>query len=118
MPDYAEPLHRAQSLHPDERLKLDARLGVSLPRECWLPATADELADANRLTTKQQIARGDEVPWAVVEQMLADCVRSSRPKVYSTPRRFDLATMFAVTSAYALLFAAMAALQFPPVASI
>jgi hypothetical protein len=118
MSDYDETLHRAQSLPPDERLKLIGRLWASLPREYWPAATADELADANRLTAKQQIARGDEVPWAVVEQMLADCVRSSRPKVYSTPRRFDLATMFVVTTAYALLFAAMAALQFPPMASI
>ncbi len=117
MSDYDETLHRAQSLNPDERLKLIGRLWASLPREYWPPATADELADTNRLTTKQQIARGDEVPWAVVEQILADCVRSSRSKVYSTPRRFDLATMFVVTSAYALLFAAMAALQFPATAS-
>ncbi len=118
MSDYDETLHRAQSLPPDERLKMIGRLWVTLPREYWPPATADEIADANRLTSAQQIARGDEVPWAVVEQMLADCVRSSRPKVYSTPRRFDLATMFVVTTAYALLFAAMAALQFTPTASI
>ena len=50
--------------------------------------------------------------------MLADCVRSSRPKVYSAPRRFDLTTIFVVTSAYAVLFAVMTALKLPPSVSL
>jgi len=118
MSDYDETLQRARSLELDERLKLIARLWASLPREYWPAANPDELADANRTISRQGIAHGDEVPWPVVEQMLADCVRSSRPKVYSAPRRFDLATMFVVTSAYVFMFAAMTSLRFPPVASI
>jgi len=35
-------------------------------------------------------------------------------KVYSVPRRYDLATLMAVTLAYALLFGAMRLLQAPP----
>lgn len=35
-----------------------------------------------------------------------------KQKLYSAPRRFDLATMLAVTSAYALLFAGMKTLDF------
>ena len=37
---------------------------------------------------------------------------SNRPKLYSAPRRFDLATMLVVTTAYAVLFACMKALNF------
>jgi hypothetical protein len=43
-------------------------------------------------------------------------------QIYSAPRRFDLATVFAVTSAYCLLFGVMnfvaSYLEFPPVASL
>jgi hypothetical protein len=60
----------------------------------------------------------DAVPWPIVERMIADCVRDSRPKIYSAPRRFDLAMIFVVTAVYAVLFAGMSALQFPPVASL
>jgi hypothetical protein len=46
--------------------------------------------------------------------------RKARPpaKVYSAPRRFDLATIFVVTLAYSLLLGAMSAMTFPPVASL
>jgi hypothetical protein len=42
----------------------------------------------------------------------------SRPrrKVYSVPRRYDLATLMAVTFAYALLFGGMRFWEFPPLA--
>ncbi|MEZ6069288.1 MAG: hypothetical protein R3C10_03240 [Pirellulales bacterium] len=40
------------------------------------------------------------------------------PKLYSAPRRFDLATIFTVTLAYAILFALMSLLAAPPVVSI
>ncbi len=39
-------------------------------------------------------------------------------KIYSAPRRFDLATIFVVTFAYSLLFAVMSGLNFPPLASL
>lgn len=41
-----------------------------------------------------------------------------RPTLYSAPRRFDLATILAVTSAYALLFAGLARLQSPPATTL
>jgi hypothetical protein len=39
-------------------------------------------------------------------------------KIYSAPRRFDLATIFAVTFAYSLLFAVMSSLGSHPVMSL
>jgi len=110
-------LRAAESLSPDERMTLIARLWASLPKEVWPASTDNELAEADRLLAQRGVARGESVPWPVVEQMLADCVRSSRPKVYSAPRRFDLATIFVVTTAYAILFAVMVALKLPPAVS-
>lgn len=40
--------------------------------------------------------------------------QSTRPTLYSVPRRFDLATLLTVTLAYALLFAALRVLRFEP----
>jgi len=40
--------------------------------------------------------------------------RKPRPKVYSVPRRYDLATMFAVSVAYAFLFGSMRFFGWPP----
>jgi putative addiction module component (TIGR02574 family) len=118
MSDYDETLHSAQSLSPDERLKLIARLWASLPHEIWPTPTEGQLNESHRRITRQGLPPGEAVPWPVVEQMLADCVRSSRPTVYSAPRRFDLATIFVVTSAYALLFGGMALLRIPAGASL
>jgi hypothetical protein len=113
-----EAFRIAESLSPAERLGLIARLWATLPQEIWPKSTDNELAEADRLLAQKGIARGESVAWPVVEQMLADCVRSSRPKVYSAPRRFDLATIFVVMSAYAVLFAVMAALKLPPAVSM
>ena len=43
-------------------------------------------------------------------------VSDSAPKVYSVPRRYDLATLFAISLAYALLFGAMRIFNADPVA--
>ena len=118
MSDYDEALHTAKSLAPDERLKLIARLWASLPHEFWPLPTERQINESHRRMAKQGLSPGEAVPWPVVEQMLADCVRSSRPTVYSAPRRFDLATIFVVTSAYALLFGGMALLRIPAIASL
>jgi hypothetical protein len=43
---------------------------------------------------------------------------TTRPTVYSAPRRFDLATIFVVTSAYAMLFGGLSALGAWPIVSV
>jgi hypothetical protein len=107
-------LRDAKSLLPDDRLALIARLWASLPQETWPHPTRSEIADADRLLAKHGLEKGENVPWPTVEQILRDCARSARPLVYSAPRRFDLATIFVVTTAFALLFAGISALQLPP----
>jgi hypothetical protein len=44
--------------------------------------------------------------------------RGPSPAVYSVPRRYDLATLFAVTLAYAVLFAVMRLLRASPAAMV
>jgi hypothetical protein len=102
--DYDEILYQAKSLAPDKRLDLIVRLWQSLPQESWPRSTAEELAEVERTLARQGVARGESVPWPVVQRVLADSVRSSRPKVYSAPKRFDLSTIFAITTGYAVLF--------------
>jgi hypothetical protein len=76
----------------------------------WPRPTSEELIEADRLLSKENLARNESVPWPLVERILADSVRSSRPKVYSAPRRFDLSTIMVVTAAYALMFSVINAL--------
>jgi hypothetical protein len=59
------------------------------------PATADSIFD---------------VPWRIIDRVLEQHPRSRGTRIYSAPRRFDLATVFVVTTAYCLLFAAMGAM--------
>jgi hypothetical protein len=47
----------------------------------------------------------------------AGSLPAPRYKVYSAPRRFDLATIFVVTAAFSVLFASMSALRLPPLFS-
>jgi putative addiction module component (TIGR02574 family) len=118
MPDFDEILRYAKSLEPADRLRIIARLWASLPQETWPKPTQNEKAEADRRLTQSSVDQGENVPWPIVEQIVRDCVRSSRPLVYSAPRRFDLATIFVVTTAYALLFAELAALQLPPLINL
>jgi hypothetical protein len=118
MPDIEGILSDAKSLEPADRLRVIARLWASLPQETWPRPTPDEIAEANHLLAAKGVDNGENVPWPIVEQIVRDFVRSSRPKVYSAPRRFDLATIFVVTTAYALLFASLAALQLPPTVNL
>jgi hypothetical protein len=114
VPDVEEILRNAKSLDPPDRLRLITRLWASLPQETWPKPTRNEEVEADRLLTQSGADEHENVSWQTVEQIVRDCVRSSRPKVYSAPRRFDLLTIFVVTTAYALLFASLAALQLPP----
>ena len=96
-------------------MRLITRLWKSLPAELWPALDDSETAAVRRRMIESNERWMDPVPWPMVERMLAN--RFS-PRVYSVPRRFDLATLFIVTLAYSLLFALMSSLQFPPVASL
>jgi hypothetical protein len=45
----------------------------------------------------------------------SDSIAEQKPKVFSAPRRFDLATIFAVSIAYAMLFGLLRYGQMPPI---
>jgi hypothetical protein len=53
------------------------------------------------------------LPPIEVEKNSAKRVRASPPRIYSAPRRFDLPTIFVVTTAYSMLFALLSALGWP-----
>jgi hypothetical protein len=94
---FNQALELVESLEVDDRLRLIARLWESLP-------------DMHRTSLGALLVRGLQPP-------LKLSIRRPAAKVYSAPRRFDLATIFAVTTAYSLLFAAMKGLSFPPIVS-
>lgn len=116
-----EVLRAAESLEPNDRLRLIARLWAALPPEHWAAPSARELAEVERRLNDYDTGRTADVPWEIVRRILSN--RPARTptfvgtKIYSAPRRFDLATIFAVTAAYSLLLGGMSALRFPPILS-
>ena len=92
---FNQTLELAESFEAGDRLRLIARLWESLP-------------DVHRASLGDLLVRGSLQP-------LKPSIRRPSAKVYSAPRRFDLATIFAVTTAYSLLLAAMKGLNFPPI---
>jgi putative addiction module component (TIGR02574 family) len=104
---------KAAQLDPDDRLRLIARLWASLPPEHWAAPSAAELAEVERRLAQFDSGQTAEVPWEIVNRMLVRHEATSRRRVYSAPRRFDLATVFVVTTAYSLLLAALSAFQLP-----
>jgi hypothetical protein len=90
-----ELLDQAKSLDPDDRLRLVLSVWSTLPPDHLETLDNTVLADLRR-----RILNGSEAA-----------------KVYSVPRRFDLATIFVVMLAFSLLFGAMKAFQFPAEAS-
>jgi putative addiction module component (TIGR02574 family) len=108
----------AEALTPDDRLRLIARLWASLPQEHWAAPTPFELHDLERRLRDYDDGRLADVPWEIVRAIVTNRPAPHRParvsKLYSAPRRFDLATIFAVTAAYSILLGGMSALRFPP----
>jgi putative addiction module component (TIGR02574 family) len=113
----------AESLDPDERLRLIVRLWASLPEEHWAAPSLDELVEVERRLRHYERGETGEMPWDVVRQILAKRSQSANPptttsqKLYSAPRRFDLYTIMIVTAAYAILLSGLSALRYPPVVS-
>jgi putative addiction module component (TIGR02574 family) len=110
----------ARSLQPDDRLRLIAQLWASLPADHWAAPTETELKELQRRLDDGDAEALAIVPWKIMRQIAASRPDPAvvLPKIYSAPRRFDLATIFVVMSAYSILFAAMSGLQFPPQASL
>jgi hypothetical protein len=116
-------LRAALQISPDERFRLIASLWESMPPDFWPYASGDvALAIARQGKQSDEAHPVVRLPWPAIEELLAHRMKGAPPakpiaKIYSAPRHFDLATLFAVTSAYSLLFGAMNGLQFPPIAN-
>lgn len=113
----ADILAHANSLDPEDRLRLIAAVWGSLP--VWHPAapTTGKQTELQTCLDDYDERRIEKFPWEVVQGLMAAESNATPWKIYSVPRRFDLATIFVVTLAYSLLFGAMKALSFPPIAS-
>lgn len=117
MPDIKQIFRDAASLEPAERLRLIARLWISLPPDHWAAPTAKERADVERRLDKRDFDAVADASWRISDRLL-DNREPPRRTVYSAPRRFDLATIFVVTSAYAILFGGFSALGAWPIVSV
>jgi hypothetical protein len=122
VPTTVERVYRiAESLDPEDRLKLASLIWNSLPTK-----------ERSRLVSYQFESAANNEPqpppladlplptfeplWPVLYKTLFD--PSTTSELYSAPRRFDLATIFVVTAAYSLLFGIMTALGASPVLKI
>ena len=113
----AELLAHATSLDPEDRLRLIAAVWGTLP--AWHPAAPipGKQTELQTCLDDYDEKRTTRFPWEVVQGLMAGERQATPAKIYSVPRRFDLATIFVVTLAYSLLFGMMKALSFPPMAS-
>ena len=120
-------LRAAESLEPDDRLRLIAELWASLPPDHWAAPTAVQLAQLRR-QCNQLNAPAPEPPagrdpiatpaWDALRGFLLPGSLQSRPNLYHATRRFDLATIFVAMGVYSVLLAAMSMLQFQAAAQI
>lgn len=110
-------LARANDLTPDERLWLMASLWCELPNAHPAAPSPVKHSELQGYLDDYKAGRIETFPWQVVQGLMAGEAYIKSAKIYSVPRRFDLATIFVVTLAYSLLFGAMSAVSFPPVAS-
>jgi putative addiction module component (TIGR02574 family) len=113
----AELLAYGRCLSPDERLWLIAAVWGSLPASHPAAPSADNRSKLQRYLDDYEERPTERFPWEVVQELMAGESRAKPTKVYSVPRRFDLATIFVVTFAYSILFGLMKAISFPPTAS-
>jgi hypothetical protein len=132
-----DAFNAAESLDPDDRMRLIARLWKSLPEDYFTePNPPEPKSPELRLTEPKppELVGAAPISFSSEVQLLTDRAidfarKLFRPpdtppqeKIYSAPRRFDLATVFVVTSAYSLLFGVMSYvtgyLDLPPAVSL
>jgi hypothetical protein len=113
IPTLDEVVAVAESLAPDDRLRLIARLWESMPAEHWAAPSPNELIEIKRRLGDFSTVAATIIPSGFIERVRAFCAPGG-PALYSAPRRFDLATIFVVTAAYSLLFTGLTLLDFHP----
>jgi hypothetical protein len=109
----AQVVEAAESLAPDDRVRLITRLWKSLPSKhraeiIWFGI--ENLQTSDQANTGPAVQKPAEPPGFDLHRLLFD--PSNTSELYSAPRRFDLATIFVVTAAYSILFGAISALSY------
>ena len=118
MSELDDAYQAAESLDPDERLRLVARLWKMLPADHRAALITLQLEDARNPDDRSH-PHAPQTPsepnppdvWQFLYDRLFD--RSNISGLYSAPRRFDLATIFVVTAAYSLMFGGLTAMGMP-----
>jgi hypothetical protein len=118
MSELDDVFNAAESLDPDDRLRLIARMWASLPEEYWAAPSARDRADVRAMLLRDDTDRMATLPRKIAQQVAGVPPAPLGAKIYSAPRRFDLATIFVVTFAYSILFALMSGFSFPPTVSV
>lgn len=118
MSELDDAFNAAESLDPDDRLRLIARVWASLPEEYWAAPSARDRADVRAMLVRDDTDRMTTLPRKIAQQVAGVPPAPFAAKIYSAPRRFDLATIFVVTFAYSMLFAVMSGFTFPPTVSV
>jgi hypothetical protein len=115
-----DEVHRlAQSLDPDERLRLAARLWSGLPQSQRATLVSLQLEDGGNPRTRYAQSSNRASNGAKKRGFWDPPFDGDNAtKLYSAPRRFDLATIFVVTAAFSLLLGGLTALDAPPVVKI
>src|SRR5262245_16662173 len=98
-----ELAHSAESLDPDDRMRLIARIWASLPEEYWAAPDPRERANVSFMLMAGDRQALRDLPRRIAHKVFNPPAVPPE-KIYSAPRRFDLATIFVVTFAYSLLF--------------
>jgi putative addiction module component (TIGR02574 family) len=113
-----EVLRAAESLQPDDRLRLIARLWATLPPNHWAAPSDVQLAEIRRHFGEPDADPVHESAWEALRRLLKPESEGEQPGLYAATRRFDLATIFIAMAVYSVLLAGMSVLQFHPSAKI
>src|SRR5689334_20571258 len=87
-------LTQANSLSPDERLWLMAAVWCALPTSHPAAPSPARQQELQGYLDDYAEGRIDTLPWQTVQGLMAGEEYLKSAKIYSVPRRFDLATIF------------------------
>jgi hypothetical protein len=119
-PKLADALAMAESLDPNDRMRLIAGVWETLPpknRAAFIAFGIENIHVPDGDEPRAADLKPAEPTGPTVWDFLFDPART--PGLYSAPRRFDLATIFVVTAAFSILFGAMSAIgYFGPITEV
>jgi hypothetical protein len=102
-----EVLRDAESLEPEDRLRLIARLWASLPPDHWAAPSDFQRSEIRLHYGGTDTEPVYDPPWDALRRILNPGPDAEQTKVYHATRRFDLATIFVAMAVYSVLLAGM-----------